>query len=261
VRVSPYELEEYYRADGSKFEYAGQAYDLHYLGEYLGFANSLQMKNQSLPLPVLLVRTAEKTAAIQVDSISGSREIVVKSLGPQLGAITGMSGATILGDGRVVLILDMPAMIRSMMTAQSMPPVQALEATKTSENLQVMVVDDSVTVRKVASRILQRNSMDVIVAKDGVEAVTKLQDTLPDIMLLDIEMPRMDGFELATLMRHDNRLRDVPIIMVTSRTGQKHLDRAKEIGVDRFMGKPFQEVELLQAIAELTSFEIPEIAS
>ncbi len=261
VRVSPYELEEYYRADDSKFEYAGQAYDLHYLGEYLGFANSLQMKNQSLPLPVLLVRTAEKTAAIQVDSISGSREIVVKSLGPQLGTITGMSGATILGDGRVVLILDMPAMVRSMMTAQSIPTVQAPEATKTSENLQVMVVDDSVTVRKVASRILQRNSMDVIVAKDGVEAVTKLQDTLPDIMLMDIEMPRMDGFELATLMRHDDRLRDVPIIMVTSRTGQKHRDRAKEIGVDRFMGKPFQEIELLQAIAELTSFEIPEIAS
>ncbi len=261
VRVSPYELEEYYRADGSKFEYAGQAYDLHYLGEYLGFANSLQMKNQSMPLPVLLVRTAEKTAAIQVDSISGSREIVVKSLGPQLGAITGMSGATILGDGRVVLILDMPAMVRSMMAGRSTQPVPALEVIKTSENLQVMVVDDSVTVRKVASRILQRNSMDVIVAKDGVEAVTKLQDTLPDIMLLDIEMPRMDGFELATLMHHDDRLRDVPIIMVTSRTGQKHRDRAKEIGVDRFMGKPFQEAELLQAIAELTSFETSETAS
>lgn len=261
VRVSPYELEEYYQADGSRFEYAGQSYDLHYLGDYLGLANSLQMKNQSLPLPVLLVRTAEKTAAIQVDSISGSREIVVKSLGPQLGAITGMSGATILGDGRVVLILDIAAMVRSMMATRSMPNIKTLAETKASENLLVMVVDDSVTVRKVASRILQRNGMDVIVAKDGVEAVTKLQDTLPDLMLLDIEMPRMDGFELAALMRNDDRLSDIPIIMVTSRTGQKHRDRATEIGVDCFMGKPFQEAELLQSIARLTSFEVPEVES
>ncbi|MCF7982070.1 MAG: response regulator, partial [Pseudomonadales bacterium] len=193
--------------------------------------------------------------AIQVDSINGSREIVVKPLGSQLGVIPGMSGATILGDGRVVLILDMAAMIRSMAAENRDMPIVGSALSNVSENLQVMVVDDSVTVRKVASRLLERHGMDVVIAKDGLEAMTKLQDILPDIMLLDIEMPRMDGFELASLMRHDERLQDVPIVMITSRTGDKHRERALEIGVNRFMGKPFQEAELLDAIAELTDFE------
>ena len=260
VRVSPYELEEYYRPDGPDFEYAGQRYDLKYLGEYLGHGNSYQLQNQAMPLPVVLIRTAEHTAAVQVDSVSGSREIVVKPLGPQLGVIPGMSGATILGDGRVVLILDMAAMIRSMAAEVRDMPVVGAALTPVSENLQVMVVDDSVTVRKVASRLLERHGMDVVIAKDGLEAMTKLQDILPDIMLLDIEMPRMDGFELASLMRHDERLQDVPIVMITSRTGDKHRERALEIGVNRFMGKPFQESELLDAIAELTDFERREVA-
>ncbi len=255
VRVSPYELEEYYKADGPEFEYAGQKYELHYLGQYTGHGNSYLLQNQALPLPVVLIRTADRAIAIQVDSISGSREIVVKPLGPQLGAIPGMSGATILGDGRVVLILDIAAMARSMEVMPDRALIHADAKLVASDNLQVMVVDDSVTVRKVASRLLERNGMDVIVAKDGVEAMTKLQDVIPDIMLLDIEMPRMDGFELASFMRNDDDLKEVPIVMITSRTGDKHRDRALEIGVNRFMGKPFQEGDLLDAIAELTNYE------
>jgi len=102
--------------------------------------------------------------------------------------------------------------------------------------------------------------MDVVIAKDGVEAMTKLQDLLPDVMLLDIEMPRMDGFELASFMRNDERLQEVPIIMITSRTGDKHRERARQIGVNRFMGKPFQEDDLLDAIADLTAFDRYAIA-
>jgi chemosensory pili system protein ChpA (sensor histidine kinase/response regulator) len=108
-----------------------------------------------------------------------------------------------------------------------------------------MVVDDSVTVRKVTSRLLERQGMDVLVAKDGVEAVSMLQERRPDVMLLDIEMPRMDGFEVLRQVRHDERLRDLPIVMISSRTGAKHQDRAAELGVNRFLGKPFQESELL----------------
>jgi chemosensory pili system protein ChpA (sensor histidine kinase/response regulator) len=111
-----------------------------------------------------------------------------------------------------------------------------------------MVVDDSITVRKVTSRLLERNDMKVITAKDGVDAVSKLQDHIPDIMLLDIEMPRMDGFELATHVRNEARLRDIPIIMITSRTGDKHRQRAMQIGVNCYLGKPFQEAGLMENI-------------
>ena len=114
-----------------------------------------------------------------------------------------------------------------------------------------MVVDDSITVRKVTTRILERNDMHVIAAKDGVDAVSKLQENIPDIMLLDIEMPRMDGFELATHVRNESRLRDIPIIMITSRTGDKHRQRAMQIGVNRYLGKPFQESDLLENIQAL----------
>ena len=116
-----------------------------------------------------------------------------------------------------------------------------------------MVVDDSVTVRKVTSRLLERQGMDVIVAKDGIEAVSLLQERRPDVMLLDIEMPRMDGFEVARQVRHDERLKDLPIVMISSRTGSKHQEHATELGVNRFLGKPFQESELLGTIEELVN--------
>jgi chemosensory pili system protein ChpA (sensor histidine kinase/response regulator) len=115
--------------------------------------------------------------------------------------------------------------------------------------LLVLVVDDSVTVRKVTSRLLERHGMNVLTAKDGVDAMLLLEEHLPDLMLLDIEMPRMDGFEVATRVRADERLRHLPIIMITSRTGQKHRDRAMAIGVNDYLGKPYQESVLLDSIA------------
>jgi len=259
VRINPYELEEYFKEDGPDFEYAGVKYDLHYLGDFVERSHAYQVQGGVLPLPVVLVRTADHAIAVQVDSISGSREVVVKPLGQQFRNVPGMSGATILGDGRVVLILDMAAMIREHLAradlelAADVIDVPAVAAS--SRRIQVMVIDDSVTVRKVASRLLERYGMEVILAKDGVEAMTKLQDVVPDIMLLDIEMPRMDGFELASLVRHDDSLKDIPIIMISSRSGDKHQTRAREIGVNQFMGKPFQEADLLQAISELTGAE------
>ncbi|HHH13296.1 MAG TPA: response regulator, partial [Thiolapillus brandeum] len=115
----------------------------------------------------------------------------------------------------------------------------------------VMVVDDSITVRKVTSRLLERHNMQVLTAKDGVDAITVLQDRKPDVMLLDIEMPRMDGYELARHIRNTPELEDIPIIMITSRTGEKHRNRALELGVDRYLGKPYQETDLLENIYEL----------
>ncbi|OWJ90745.1 hybrid sensor histidine kinase/response regulator [Pseudomonas sp. A46] len=257
VRVSPYELEAYYQPDAPRFEYAAQAYELKYLGDLLDNGQQPKLVGQSLPLPVILVRSSEHAVAVQVDALVGSREIVVKSLGPQFAGVHGISGATILGDGRVVVILDLLATIRSRHAhlAQPLPRSASVAQLPAETDLVrpplVMVVDDSVTVRKVTSRLLERNGMNVLTAKDGVDAIALLQEQRPDILLLDIEMPRMDGFEVATLVRHDERLKDLPIIMITSRTGEKHRERALAIGVNEYLGKPYQESQLLDSIQHL----------
>jgi chemosensory pili system protein ChpA (sensor histidine kinase/response regulator) len=119
----------------------------------------------------------------------------------------------------------------------------------------VMVVDDSVTMRKVTGRVLERHNFEVATAKDGLDALERMADTIPDLMLLDIEMPRMDGYELATAMKADPRMRDVPIIMITSRTGEKHRQRAMDLGVQRYLGKPYQEVELMRNVFDLLGVE------
>ncbi len=256
VRVSTYELEEYYQPDAPLYEYAGQQYRLQYLGGLLHSDHHPKLQGQALPLPVILVRGSEQPMALQVDSLMGSREIVVKSLGPQFNSVRGVSGATILGDGNVVVILDLPAMIRSdiLSERQRLSDLQNAQERQQQEDRPtiVMVVDDSVTVRKVTSRLLERNGMEVVTAKDGLDAVAQLQDHKPDIILLDIEMPRMDGFEVASFVRHDDTLLDTPICMITSRTGEKHRERALAIGVNEYLGKPFQETELLDTIRRLT---------
>ena len=174
---------------------------------------------------------------------------MVKSLGPQFAAVKGVSGATILGDGRVVLILDLLAPIRALQAHEPQRPANPDTESEPQRPLLIMVVDDSVTVRKVTSRLLERHGMNVLTAKDGVDAMLLLEEHMPDVLLLDIEMPRMDGFEVATLVRSDERLKHLPIIMITSRTGQKHRDRAMAIGVNDYLGKPYQESVLLESIA------------
>ncbi|WP_460354567.1 MULTISPECIES: hybrid sensor histidine kinase/response regulator [unclassified Pseudomonas] len=249
VRVLPNDLEGHFRNDPPSYHYAGQRYELCYLGELLKTAPRPKLLGQSLPLPVLLVQCNDRHIAVQVDAMAGTREIVVKSLGPQFAAVQGVSGATILGDGRVVLILDLLAPIRAMQARVAQRPAQAEIDSEPQKPLLVLVVDDSVTVRKVTSRLLERHGMSVLTAKDGVDAMLLLEEHMPDLMLLDIEMPRMDGFEVATQVRHDERLQHLPIIMITSRTGQKHRDRAMAIGVNDYLGKPYQESVLLESIA------------
>ncbi len=256
VRVPPAELEACYQLDPPRYEYAGHRYELHYLGGLLQDLPQPRLLGQTLPLPVLLVHSQEQQFAVQVDALSASREIVVKSLGPQFASVQGLSGATILGDGRVVLILDLLAQLRAQQLrfAQHSGAERGPQHTLVERSLMrpplVLVVDDSVTVRKVTGRLLERHGMNVLTAKDGVDAMALLQEHRPDVVLLDIEMPRMDGFEVATRVRQDPRLKDLPIIMITSRTGQKHRDRAMAIGVNEYMGKPYQESALLQSIAQ-----------
>ena len=250
VRVLPNDLEGHFRHDPPSYQYGGQRYELCYLGELLKTAPRPKLLGQNLPLPVLLVHCNDRHIAVLVDAMAGTREIVVKSLGPQFAAVQGVSGATILGDGRVVLILDLLAPIRAMQARLAQEPTPTEIDSEPHKPLLIMVVDDSVTVRKVTSRLLERHGMNVLTAKDGVDAMLLLEEHLPDLMLLDIEMPRMDGFEVATQVRADERLCHLPIIMITSRTGQKHRDRAMAIGVNDYLGKPYQESVLLESIAQ-----------
>jgi chemosensory pili system protein ChpA (sensor histidine kinase/response regulator) len=255
VQLNPYELEVYYEPDAPAFNYAGQPYKMRYLGTLLHSSERPDLTGRAEPVPVLLVRAGVHAVAVQVDKLLASREIVVKTLGPQFNMVQGLSGATVLGDGSVIVILDLLAMVREdashMHRDFIVPSTREETDSKQEQNPLVMVVDDSVTVRKVTSRFLEREGMDVIVAKDGADAMLVLQDKVPDVMLLDIEMPRLDGFEVAHKMSLDDRLKQIPIIMITSRTGEKHRQRALDLGVNRYMGKPYNELELLQSIREL----------
>jgi chemosensory pili system protein ChpA (sensor histidine kinase/response regulator) len=249
VLLSPEKLERMRASDDANFEYAGVPYRMRYLGQYLGREYHGAQVGQT-SVPVVLVRSGDHAVAIHVDAVQGSREIVVKSLGPQFAGVGGISGATILGDGSVVVILDLHALIRAQRQVgqQSNSTKVGLDRPRC-----ILVVDDSVTVRKVTSRLLERQGMDVLLAKDGVEAVALLQERRPDVMLLDIEMPRMDGFEVARQVRHDDRLVSLPIVIISSRTGDKHKEHASQLGVNKFLGKPFQENELLATIDELVT--------
>jgi chemosensory pili system protein ChpA (sensor histidine kinase/response regulator) len=247
------EVDSLYATPAAHIEHVGRSYQFLPLAALLDAPAPTAMGPQD-KRPVLLFAVGDLRVALAVDTLKGAREIVVKSLGPQIGRVREISGATILGDGRVVLILDMGALLRKGVALHgALAPETAERPVRERAAVKVLVVDDSITVRKVTSRILERHHMAVTTAKDGVDAVALFQqDYVPDIILMDIEMPRMDGYELAALVRNDARLEHVPIVMITSRTGLKHRERASQVGVDRYLGKPYQEGELVEAIHSLT---------
>jgi chemosensory pili system protein ChpA (sensor histidine kinase/response regulator) len=235
--------------DSPLFEYGGQKYRFQHLGSFVGLG-ATRLPETDVSMSVVLIRAGEHSTALVTDELVGSREIVVKSLGPQISGIRGIAGATILGDGRIVVIMDMGSLVRSEWRARPAEPT-ALEPR--DRRTFALVVDDSITVRRVTQRLLERNGMRVLTAKDGVDAVSLMQENLPDIILLDIEMPRMDGYEVAAHVRGDPRLKNIPIVMITSRVSEKHRARAIELGVDDYLGKPYQENQLLDAIEPLVN--------
>lgn len=243
--IEPQQLIDCYK-NGTPLNYGGVDHKLIYMG-------SLLDRNKPKPLgercPVILVERGDDRLALHVDTLVGTREIITKSLGAQFAGLMGVNGATILGDGRVVIIIDPAALYRRFSRHGDIEQIP--DITTRERATRVLVVDDSVTVRKVTSRLLSRQGYEVDSAKDGVEAMTKLLEERPDIVLLDIEMPRMDGFEVASAMRNDDHLKEIPIIMITSRTGEKHRNRAFNLGVNDYIGKPFQEGPLLEAISKL----------
>lgn len=248
TRVPKDHLLELLTQDDPRLVHGNISYRVQHLGLYLG-AGPSALPEDDTSVPLVLVRTGENSTALLADDLEGSREIVVKTLGPQVTAIPGVSGATILGDGRIVVILDAVSLVRSQRDQYS--AATELEQPETPREPTALVVDDSITVRRVTQRLLERHGMRVVTAKDGLDAISQLQDLDPDVILLDIEMPRMDGYQFASHVRNDPRVKDVPIIMITSRAGEKHRARAIEIGVNDYLSKPYQERQLINAIEPL----------
>jgi chemosensory pili system protein ChpA (sensor histidine kinase/response regulator) len=253
---------------------------MHYFSALLGDREATPVAQRYSP--VLILKSGNDRVALHVDEVIGNREVVVKNIGPQLARMVGIAGATVLGSGDIVLSLNpvplsqrhnheslrsarlaeavlAPVAADGIVAVQPTQPTQGADAQELRIANIVMVVDDSLTVRRVTQRFLLREGYQVVLAKDGVDALEQLQSFTPDIMLVDIEMPRMDGFDLTRNVRGDERTKNTPIIMITSRTADKHRNYADELGVNAYFGKPFQEDKLLEAIKGLLNKELPVV--
>ncbi len=253
MQLKPQALAQVY--EQRSIERHGKRIPCDYLGNLLDLPEASPLAQRYSPL--LVLRSGSSHAVVHVDTIVGNQEVVVKNLGPQLSRLQGVAGATVLGNGEIVLILN-PVQIFNGANYQSLVSASIARRGENANKLAqletlptVMVVDDSLTVRKVSQRLLTRERYQVLLAKDGVDALRQLQDVVPDVMLVDIEMPRMDGFDLTRNVRADERLKHIPIIMITSRTADKHRNHALSLGVNTFMGKPFAEDELLGNLKQL----------
>lgn len=259
-RISVRDIKLMLDTHNPQYQFNGEQFDFMPLASLLDKPLTLPA-NLKQQLPLLLFRSGDIRVALLVDNILSNREVVIKSVGRQLASISAINGATILGDGRVVFILDIPTLVESHRDIR-LDANDAINLERELNQIQerpatAMVVDDSITMRKASGNLLKRLGFEVMTARDGVDALSQLHEQKPDIILLDVEMPRMDGFEFASIVRNDSDFRHLPIIMITSRTGQKHRERALEIGVNAYLGKPYQEQELLKEMQKLlgqTSF-------
>jgi chemosensory pili system protein ChpA (sensor histidine kinase/response regulator) len=222
-------------------------YPFHYLG---GLVGSDLAADSQLYTPVILLSAGQYSLALQVDEIVANQELVMKPIGPQLARLPGIVGASVLGDGQIIYMLN-PIQIahREELVVGGLKMSHAKKPQDTRPV--VMVVDDSLTMRKVLSRLLEREGYRVVTAINGIDALQTLQDISPDIILTDIEMPNMDGFELVRQLRESDATAQTPIIMISSRTAEKHQSLAKQIGVNVFMGKPIQDEALIANINTL----------
>jgi len=247
LRLKAEDMSALYAA--KRVEFQGRFYPLYAFQHLFGAARAGEVQGYN---SVLLLRSGIQRVALHVDALLGNQEIVVKHIGAQLARLPWIAGATVLADGSIVPIVNPVVLAQRARgaifdTTTLVPPLAAGEE-KRSAPL-IMIVDDSLTVRRITGRLLEREGYQVLTAKDGLDALEQLRDTLPAVLLVDIEMPRMDGFDLTRNVRGDARTKDIPIIIISSRTAVKHRNQAASLGVNAFLGKPYQETELLQHIS------------
>jgi chemosensory pili system protein ChpA (sensor histidine kinase/response regulator) len=264
-RATPAEVEQAYAS--GHYTMGDRSLPFFWLGALL--QSSPRGTETGRTLPVIVVRSAQQRIALHVDEVLGNQEVVVKNLGSQLSRLPGLAGMTLLASGAVALIYNPVALAtlygeaawHAMREALLKPQAAAVEAAPKAEEQAlaplVLVVDDSLTVRRVTQRLLVREGYRVALAKDGLEGLERLAEERPTVVLSDIEMPRMDGFDLVRNMRGDERWRDLPVIMITSRIAQKHRDYAAELGVDHYLGKPYAEEDLLALVSRYASAVVP----
>lgn len=252
-KLKPAGLAEAYETHN--ISWTDRQYPLHYLGKLIGEAHHVPEEQRYTPL--LLLRSGTYRIALHVDEIIGNQEVVMKAIGPQLARVPGMVGATVMGDGKIILIVNPVQLANREVLTVGTVKVSTVAAVKANAAPLVLVVDDSLTMRKVLGRALEREGYQVITAKDGMDALQTLQETQPDIILSDIEMPRMDGFEFTRNVRGDSRTANTPLIIISSRTAEKHRNLAQELGVNAFLGKPVQDDELMAQISLLLGNAMP----
>ncbi len=231
---------------------------LFWLGALLGVSPRPSPRADRRGIPVLECHSAGRRVALRVDAVLGRQTVVLRPLPPLLARQPGLAGASVLPDGGVVLIYHPLALLaeygegaRRWSTGVGRPPVgqAARSASSPAVAPLVLVVDDSITVRRVTQRLLRRAGYRVALAGDGVQALERLREEAPVVVLCDIEMPRMDSFELVRALRNDQRWTDLPVVMVTSRLADKHRAHAESLGVNHYLGKPNAEDELLALVA------------
>ncbi len=268
-RASAKELQQAYNT--GSFEVGGQAVPFFWSGALLQSSHQ-SSEAQTKTTSVVIFRSAAQRIALHVDEVLGNQEVVVKNLGPQLSRLPGLAGMSVLGSGAVVLIYNPVALAsiygqqaRALSAEKAEPhmlesahadaPTRPVLMTSASQVPLILVVDDSITVRRVTQRLLQREGYRVAMAANGLQALERLQEERPAVVLSDIEMPRMDGFDLVRNIRGDARWSDLPIVLITSRIAEKHREHAKELGVDHYLGKPYSEQELLSLVRHYCSLE------
>ncbi len=262
-RASAKELQQAYNT--GSFDVGGEAVPFFWSGALLQSSHQ-SSEAQSKTTPVVIFRSAAQRIALHVDEVLGNQEVVVKNLGPQLSRLPGLAGMSVLASGAVVLIYNPVALAsvygqqaRTWSSDSAEPHMLEQSGAVASPTLVasqiplILVVDDSITVRRVTQRLLQREGYRVAMAADGLQALERLQEERPAVVLLDIEMPRMDGFDLVRNIRGDACLSDLPIVMITSRIAEKHREHAKELGVDHYLGKPYSEEELMSLVRHYCS--------
>ena len=253
ARMLPTDYEELLEYEKPVYEFAGESYPVLDLEPLLGEPATPLGEDT---ISILMIKAGDQRAAFRVSALLGHREIVVKPVGPQINSVPGILGGSITSDGQVVIIIDAGPLIRQAVLtgARPAPPIENIDIRP--QRTLALVADDSITMRKVTTRVLEAYDIEVATARDGVEATEFMQERVPDLLLLDIEMPRMDGYQVAEHVRADARLRDIPIIMITSRAGKKHRDRGKEAGANAYLSKPYKESELIEEVRKLLRKEM-----